>query len=131
MEQPKVEKQFDYDAKMGECEFVFKCPLEWKNLQKTDNPLVRFCSSCERDVYYAKDSIDANRLAIFGKCVALETNAIEPSKNDPRRGATMGFIAPPGKYSANSRFGDEWKLREKKQSKKSLWNSLSRFFLRR
>ncbi|MBC7797601.1 MAG: hypothetical protein H7Z37_12075 [Pyrinomonadaceae bacterium] len=115
---------------MGECEFIFKCPLEWKNLQNTNHPLIRFCSSCERDVYYAKDSIDASRFAGLGKCVALELNPVEPSVNDPRI-VQMGFFPPPINYNADTRFEDEWKLREKKQSKKSLWNSLSRFFLRR
>ncbi|MCE9560479.1 MAG: TIGR02996 domain-containing protein, partial [Planctomycetes bacterium] len=32
--------------------FAFKCPKQWEKLHGTDNPYVRDCDACQKQVYY-------------------------------------------------------------------------------
>ncbi|MBX3281347.1 MAG: hypothetical protein KF756_02605 [Acidobacteria bacterium] len=70
------------------CEFLFKCPQKWDALETTADPGVRFCSECERSVYFAEDKEAAGRLSALGKCVALRTD-----RNRDR--VTLGMMAAP------------------------------------
>jgi uncharacterized protein (TIGR02996 family) len=56
------------------CQFRwrFLCPQKWSHLEPTVNPEVRYCSSCQRAVYYCHTIEDARaRAGGAGECVAI------------------------------------------------------------
>ena len=67
--------------------FEFVCPLKWDNLEKTDNKNVRFCGSCEKQVFKATDLDSFSKLANENKCVAYIENEGVPT--------IMGETIPP------------------------------------
>ena len=67
--------------------FEFVCPLKWDNLEKTDNNDIRFCGSCEKQVFKASDLDSFSRLANENKCVAYIGNEGVPT--------IMGETIPP------------------------------------
>ncbi len=75
--------------------FEFICPLKWDNLAKTDDKNVRFCGSCEKQVFKAKDLESFGKLSNENKCVAYVENDGVPS--------IMGETIPP---SLNNDFLD-------------------------
>ena len=70
------------------CKFAFKCPLNWDALTETDDSEVRYCGSCEQNVYLCYDSDEAHSRAERGQCVALQ-----PLEAD--RETLVGLIEPP------------------------------------
>ena len=54
-----------------ECEWKFKCPLDWTKLSPTNDPWVRHCSRCSRNVVMcgSPDQVSAAKRA--GACVAI------------------------------------------------------------
>lgn len=54
--------------------FEFICPLKWENLEKTDSSNIRFCGSCEKQVFKATDLDTFQKLSDKNKCVAYAGN---------------------------------------------------------
>ena len=77
--------------KIINCEFEFKCPLQWESLQKTPTSDIRFCSSCEKIVYFAHSQDELDNLASEGKCVAFNPNPKKEFEPPP----LMGVVMPP------------------------------------
>ena len=69
------------------CEYSVKyeCPLKWKNLKKTDDPQVRFCGECSKNVYRCKTEKDMDEHIQLNHCIAIK----EPE--------VMGMIDIPSK----------------------------------
>ena len=61
--------------------FEFVCPLKWDNLEKTDNNDIRFCGSCEKQVFKATNKNDLSRLAKENKCNVLIPIDVSVGKN--------------------------------------------------
>ena len=57
--------------KIVNCKFTYKCPLEWQNLTESDNENVRFCSTCEKNVYFAHSQSEVYYFAERGDCIAF------------------------------------------------------------
>jgi len=55
--------------KVQDC-FEFICPERWDNLEPTDDPSIRSCSQCERNVYKATNKAKLLEFGKEGKCVA-------------------------------------------------------------
>lgn len=53
------------------CQFKFKCPRGWNELDSTSNAKVRLCTSCDSNVYLAVTSSEFEQYARENKCVAL------------------------------------------------------------
>ncbi|MDH5300131.1 MAG: hypothetical protein OEW58_02070 [Gammaproteobacteria bacterium] len=53
------------------CEFSFKCPKLWQNLDETDDPAVRYCNSCQQQVYLCVGREELRDALNKGYCVAL------------------------------------------------------------
>jgi hypothetical protein len=51
--------------------FRFKCPKQWSALATTDSPIVRHCSTCNKDVYFCQDAYEIRHRATRGDCVAF------------------------------------------------------------
>ena len=71
---------------IGNCKYSFeyKCPLEWKNLKRTEDSNIRFCNECSKNVYHCKTEKDIDKHIKSNHCIALD----EPTH-------TMGVISPP------------------------------------
>ena len=50
--------------------FEFVCPENWDSFEKTDNDRVRFCGSCQRQVFKAENKETLKQLSKEEKCVA-------------------------------------------------------------
>jgi len=70
--------------------FEFQCPREWKMLARTDDPAVRHCSACAKDVYLCRTPQEFVERGSKGHCVAVPTDL------SPRVATRflMGRIAP-------------------------------------
>jgi uncharacterized protein (TIGR02996 family) len=66
--------------------FRFQCPQRWDQLQATDDPLVRRCDECEKNVHYCGTIEEAQKHAQAGRCVAVsETLTRHQGDIRPRR----------------------------------------------
>ncbi len=65
-------------AKVINCEFEYECPLDWFNLDTTDDPNVRHCGECKKSVTFCENLADmlALRRTNPGSCVALRSGKI-------------------------------------------------------
>lgn len=76
------------------------CPRQWASLEATEAPDQRYCTSCEKRVYYAGTLAEAQDLAEAGACVAVDLTVIRlpgdlkaPQPPSPH-GRLLGAIAP-------------------------------------
>jgi uncharacterized protein (TIGR02996 family) len=89
--------------------FSYECPKQWDQLQRTTDPLARFCESCQQNVYHCSSVAQARRHAARGHCVAVDSRLarkkgdLKPSDfyrydSRSREGTvmmTLGIVAPP------------------------------------
>jgi hypothetical protein len=52
------------------CEFEFKCDLNWKNLNPTGGPMVRYCEQCKKNVLLCLDNEQIDHVWENGLCIA-------------------------------------------------------------
>lgn len=64
-----------------EVRFTLSCPKTWDMLKPTEDPTVRACDACKKNVYYAPTIEEARRRAQDGACVALHIG-LERSPDD-------------------------------------------------
>lgn len=50
---------------------LFRCPLRWDALTETEEPGVKHCPSCEKNVYFCESLDDARERAANNQCVAI------------------------------------------------------------
>jgi len=50
--------------------FKYQCPLKWENLKLTDSVNVRFCLSCNNNVYFCTSDKETIAHALEGHCIA-------------------------------------------------------------
>jgi len=82
----------------GCVQFDFECPKQWEQLQRTADPLARFCETCQLHVYHCSSVQQAQRHAARGHCVAVETSLVR-KKGDLKPSDFYG-------YSRRSREGE-------------------------
>jgi hypothetical protein len=51
--------------------FEFQCPRQWAQLALTDDPLVRACGTCLKDVHFCRSRDEAALHARLRHCVAI------------------------------------------------------------
>jgi hypothetical protein len=56
---------------------MFRCPKTWSSLEGTDDPGVRFCATCKKNVYYCDtlELLEEHRAA--GHCIVVEDRTAE------------------------------------------------------
>jgi uncharacterized protein (TIGR02996 family) len=74
-----------------------ECPRDWGSLATTEKRDVRYCGSCEKQVFYCSTVDDARRHAQRGHCVAVDIVALRhPRDLEPARPMMMGrMMLPP------------------------------------
>ena len=88
------------------CAFSFQCPKTWGQLCETDDPTIRFCFHCERDVLLVQTDADFRQYGEQGRCVAVP---IVPSDNSGPSTMVLGRVGPtPEQITETQRMGREW-----------------------
>ncbi len=59
------------DGRTEKCDFLFQCSQTWKDLQKTSDSEVRYCSECQQEVYRV-DFGDLKNQPTTQKCLDLD-----------------------------------------------------------
>jgi hypothetical protein len=70
------------------CLFAFRCHQQWKSLEQTSNPGVRYCHECSRQVVLCRSNGELRTALQANECVAIENS---PSH---RMTHTIGVLAP-------------------------------------
>ncbi|WP_415897890.1 hypothetical protein ACMXYX_05810 [Neptuniibacter sp. QD72_48] len=60
-----------------DCKINYKCPKAWDDLDKTEDPFVRHCDQCEKDVHFCADVESLKEATIEDLCVAVPTDDFE------------------------------------------------------
>lgn len=72
-------------------EFEYRCPRKWESLTPTEHVHVRFCSSCEKPVYYCADVGIAQDHATAGHCIAVDSS-LARTAGDTSPDYPMGLV---------------------------------------
>lgn len=59
--------------KVVDCEFEFKCPVQWRSLQKTPFSDIRFCSHCNQNVCKCRTDEQLKWVRDNRLCCAIES----------------------------------------------------------
>lgn len=89
------------------CNFEYKCPLEWDNLLRTGDSEIRFCKKCEKNVHFAHSQIELDNLSRAGNCVAFhrpdvwitEEIYVQLPENTTEFPPLMGVMIPPDRMA--------------------------------
>jgi hypothetical protein len=52
------------------CKFEYKCDLDWDLLNETQDPKIRFCNQCKKEVKLCLSNNEIDRAWETGTCVA-------------------------------------------------------------
>lgn len=61
-------------------QLAYPCPMQWSNMQRTDDPEVRFCGSCHTSVFLVANELEYQNRAEAGECVALIPSPAPPDE---------------------------------------------------
>jgi len=53
------------------CTFKFRCDKQWQDLERTEDPKVRYCNSCEEEIHYVHTNKELRKAIEANQCVAL------------------------------------------------------------
>lgn len=70
------------------CTFAYRCDRKWAELTKSDNPDVRFCNECQKNVYFCRSDDELAEAVKQDRCVAIERSSDQLEVTVP----TMGVI---------------------------------------
>lgn len=89
-------------------EFEFQCPKKWESLQVTEDPSVRFCETCQKNVYYVTNANGSAQRYRPGMCVAISTLTPKVQLPDARepRSVLLGMRVPQRLPAATGRKQD-------------------------
>ncbi|RLA48030.1 MAG: hypothetical protein DRR42_17145 [Gammaproteobacteria bacterium] len=84
-----------------DCTFEYQCPKTWRALLKTNVASIRFCDSCERNVYLSSSTDEAWENAEQGRCVAVPVELTTASRQKLEIPHVVGMMGPPPKRAKN------------------------------
>ena len=61
-----------FDGRIENCNFSYKCPLEWSNLNKTEDENVKYCEECKENVYRIYSEEEFYSQAFNKRCVYIQ-----------------------------------------------------------
>lgn len=62
----------DENISIRNCRFAFKCDKKWDDLDETRNDNIRFCNTCEKEVYFCNDDSELAQNVRLNRCVAFD-----------------------------------------------------------
>lgn len=78
-----------------DCQFSFKCPQEWKALEKSPFRDIRFCNACKKEVFFCKNREQIAWARFNGHCVAVQTEFAETIEFAKPPEIELGMMLPP------------------------------------
>lgn len=57
------------------CRFAFRCHQQWRSLEQTSDPRVRYCHECSRPVVLCQTDGELRTSLEADECVAIETDS--------------------------------------------------------
>ncbi len=71
----------DTDEAIRNCVFSFSCKAKWEELDEVGEDSIgseiRFCSNCQREVYYCDDDKALVRNIKLNRCIAIQRHPFE------------------------------------------------------
>jgi len=64
-------------AEVIHCSFEYECPLDWFKLATSDDPSIRHCGTCSKEVYFCRD---VNQLLLLRQYIPDACAAMYSSK---------------------------------------------------
>ena len=92
------------------CAFEFVCGKTWDELTATASPLVKFCGTCNHDVFLCSTQNEVDEASKLKRCIAIDNN-LQQEPSDDVSMKTLGI--PSGRKSINEIFGFSEKDSEK------------------
>jgi uncharacterized protein (TIGR02996 family) len=77
-----------------ELKFEFQCPKQWDRLRPTEHDGVRFCETCQKDVFYCDSVRMARAHASQGHCVAVQLGLPRQQGDLAIRHLLLGKVSP-------------------------------------
>lgn len=76
--------------------FQLQCPKQWSALELTDDPQIRNCGACQKQVTFCPTVQEAKALAADGHCVAVDLSQTRHPRDldPPQQFVRMGLVAP-------------------------------------
>jgi len=71
------------------CQFAFRCHQQWKSLEQTADPQVRYCHECSRPVVLCETDDELRDALLADECVAVPAYDGRPDL------CTVGILLPP------------------------------------
>jgi uncharacterized protein (TIGR02996 family) len=91
--------------------FAFECPNRWVDLHPTADEGLRFCDECRKHVHRCASRAEAERHALRGHCVAIDSRIAleveidcekgplsEQRRKEEQRTDVVGMLRPPSPY---------------------------------
>jgi hypothetical protein len=93
------------DMTIRNCVFAFKCNAKWEEMKVVSEDHirdveVRFCDSCQKEVYFCSDDDELARNVRLNRCIAIERGDIYSS-------ITLGLPAPHGHFDDDDEDEDD------------------------
>jgi len=70
------------------CVFGFKCDKKWHELTATSEDGIRFCQSCQKEVYFCSSDDELAAYVRLNRCVAIHREGVISE-------VTMGYVIDP------------------------------------
>ena len=71
-------------------QFSFSCPKTWQSLELTNTETIRFCPSCQQNVYLCTTPSEVQAYAANGQCIAFSSSGTYSSLSFPDKKFVMG-----------------------------------------
>ena len=66
-------EDLDESITIRNCKFAYKCNKNWFDLLDTKERYVKFCSTCQQEVFYCHTDAELAEAIKKNKCVCIET----------------------------------------------------------
>jgi hypothetical protein len=63
--------KFEENTTIRNCIFSFKCEMKWGKLNETDDENIKFCDSCQKEVYFCNSDEELVEAIKRNKCVSI------------------------------------------------------------
>ena len=81
-----LEEDFDEDSlTIRNCIFGFKCNKQWDELTLTSEDEVKFCQTCQKEVYFCSSDDELAAYVRLNRCVAIQKQGLISE-------VTMGYV---------------------------------------
>jgi len=57
------------------CSFKYRCDNKWEDLDKTDQPKIRYCRECDRGVHHCDNKTEYQEALKSKRCIALSSES--------------------------------------------------------